>query len=248
MKGLLIKDFKLTLKVGFVYYGISLLFLVCEILNAFTNNSVVAGVAMSSVIMSTVILSYITPLMMLCDEKYGWDKYEKLLPISKKIIVAEKYIFPYLIIAGYSMINAVIMTWAYGKNYFNIYGIGSFLWHFIQTFFIGMIIPCISIPLCIKFGYVKSKYIKLAIMMIAVLAVYMNFTSYIIGDELSKFLLNFIMKCVNAILESKLMGVQLGYENEIRATLSMVINGVAIICMSGVSYFLSLVFYKKKKF
>ena len=247
MKGLLIKDFKLTLKVGFVYYGISLLFLVCEILNAFTNNSVVAGVAMSSVIMSTVILSYITPLMMLCDEKYGWDKYERILPIPKKWIVAEKYIFPFVILAVYSIISTAIITWAYGYHSFNIYGIGSFLYNLSKSFLVGIIIPCISIPLCIKFGYVKSKYIKLAIMMIAVLAVYMNFTSYIIGDELSKFLLNFIMKCVNTILESKLMGVQLGYENEIRAILSMVINGVAIICMSGISYFLSLVFYKSKK-
>ncbi|MDE5605558.1 MAG: ABC-2 transporter permease [Eubacterium sp.] len=241
MKGLLIKDFKLTLKTGFIYYGISILFLLCEIINIFNDDNFVKVISVSAIVMSTVILSYITPLIMYADEKYGWDKYEKLLPISKKIIVAEKYIFPYLILAAYSIINAAIITWAYNKHYFNIYGVGSFMSNFIKSFFIGMIIPCISIPLCIKFGYLKSKYIKLAIMLIAIFALYTNLSNYVIGDEISKVILN----SINSLSENRLIGMQFSYE--IKSAISMAINALAILIINIISYLVSLSFYRSDK-
>lgn len=236
MKGLLIKDFKISFKTGYIYYGISLLFLICEIIAIFHNDNFVRGISTLSIVASTIQLSYISPLIMYSDEKYRWNKYEKSLPISKKIIVAEKYIFPYLVIAAYSMINAAIMTWAYGDYHFNIYGFSSFLWYFIKSFFIGMIIPCISIPLCIKFGYLKSKYIKLAIMLLPLLALYTNLSDYIIGNGISKLITNSIKGLFS--IENQF---------EINGMISIAINLSAMILINVISYFLSLSFYKRGK-
>lgn len=164
------------------------------------------------------------------DEKYGWDKYEIILPISKQILVAEKYIVPYIIIAFAAFTNSVIFSTFLGLS-----TVSHFINWFLYQFSLGMIIPLFAIPLYYKFGYYKSKF-----MLIIVIFIAMSFSIFDIqlGNSISSKIVEFLNIQTNSYQFNF-------YFNQF---LKNFFNLLFIAILNLISYSLSLFFYKRKEF
>lgn len=151
MKGLLIKDFYM-IKRQF------LLFLIVPVLFFFL--SLYMGDSGYFSYYSVAILSILPISIIGYDEAYKWNKYEIILPVSRKSIVAEKYIFTLILVIPILLIESIIIMITFNWSAENII-------HWISlTLFCGLIIPSIMLPVVMKFGYHKGKIINIIIIAI----------------------------------------------------------------------------------
>lgn len=115
----------------FDFYGIIVFFLVLFVIVLFLSNSV-----------SLIEETYKKGCAYLCTTPYGRDQ-----------MVLSKYVFSYLIFAGYCLI--------YGLTHLVLpkYTISLTFEKIAISFFVISVFRCILIPLEYKFGYEKAKYI-----------------------------------------------------------------------------------------
>lgn len=169
MKGLLIKDFKMAKKHGFILLLISAIFF---FITLFSNTSMYFSyysIAMLSV-MPITIIAY--------DEASKWNKFEAIIPVSKTKIVLEKYVlvlilvFPAIIFEG--LIYFLTMNFSSEK-------VLDLMFLMICSSFI---IPTVIFPIIFRFGYLKSRLIGgLIAGILAVSTTFINSAS-ITGDRL----------------------------------------------------------------
>lgn len=151
MKGLLIKDFYMIKKQFSFFMIVPVLFFTISIFMGDSAYFSYYSVAILSVLPISII-GY--------DEAYKWNKYETILPISRKSIVGEKYLLTLLLIIPMIFIESIIIIIAFSWSAQNIISWISL------TLFCGLIIPSIMLPVLMKFGYHKGKIINLIIIAI----------------------------------------------------------------------------------
>ena len=91
MKGLLKTDWYMLWKYGKITLLSCLIFLVAGSLNTTNLFFMVYPVIVGSAL-SKSLFSY--------DERSGWDRYCDALPLTRKLVVSEKYLFTLTLVAG----------------------------------------------------------------------------------------------------------------------------------------------------
>lgn len=235
MKGLLIKDLKCLFKSKYIF---TLIILLCSVaamisLKLFfeieNTPDIISSISLIQ-IFSSFFASYSVLFILQSDEKYGWNKYELILPVSKQILVAEKYVVPYIFVAIAAFSNSVIFSTFLGLS-----TVSHFINWFLYQFSLGMIIPLFAIPLYYKFGYYKSKF-----MLIIVIFIAMSFSIFDIqlGNSISSKIVEFLNIQTNSYQFNF-------YFNQF---LKNFFNLLFIAILNLISYSLSLFFYKRKVF
>ena len=150
MKGLIIKElitmFKNN-KLSFILIPVFALF------GVFNNQNMFLMIV-------PALLAMIPLGQMTHDELCHWDRYVQCLPVDKNKIVSSKYAMVIVL----SLIATVIIGAVMGIiNYRNNGSINEVIFMMICSMMIGLSVPCISIPINLKFGTAKGRIIYLII-------------------------------------------------------------------------------------
>lgn len=139
MKGLLLKDFYLTIK-----YSRFLLFfvLVYGVVGLFFSDGAVF------VILPVMLIALLPQTLYSYDEREKWTVYTQALPISRAQYVTEKYLFGACCYAGYLALMAVLHLAAGTEDYGTL---------FVMQFTIGLMVPTILMPFLFRFGTEKGR-------------------------------------------------------------------------------------------
>lgn len=143
MLGLMYKDLMISKKQS-KFLGV--VFLVYFILCEFVWHEIQPLVIMGVVFVSMIILSTFT-----WDERCNWDRYARVLPISRRKVVTEKYLLN-VIIAG-AVCAMVFLVSFVAKGTMEMMNFGQV----ITLCAVSLIIPDFSFPLVIKFGSEKGR-------------------------------------------------------------------------------------------
>lgn len=95
------------------------------------------------------------------DEISHWDLYVQALPVNKKKIVTSKY----LAVITLALLSAVLIgTIMFIIKFFDSATTNNtIVFMILSALFIGMVIPCISIPINFKFGTSRGRFVYLMI-------------------------------------------------------------------------------------
>ena len=156
MKGLITKDL-LGLRQVALTMGLLMVF---YIFLGFMNMKDSGGMMYFSIM--ALVINIMVPLS--CagyDEQCGWDSFGAALPVSKKQIVACRYIVNLLVIGFTTFVILVgnILFAAFG-------GTPSGLAEYLFTIVISLIYIAVMTPTIYKFGVQKSRFIVIAVMIV----------------------------------------------------------------------------------
>ncbi len=211
MNGLFTKEFIVTLKNNKLSLIAIPIFLTLGIIND-----------QLMFLMIVPALFSILPLgTMTYDEISHWNLYVLSLPVSKKKIVTSKYI-AVTVLAVFSAVFLGALLFIL-KNFDSTINNNMILFMLISALFIGVTIPCISIPINYKVGTTKGRFVYLLI----VGGICGIFPNIILSDAAS------ITKKLTDLTESP--------------ALLAVISVGTVTLMMLISWFLSVKIYEKKE-
>ena len=206
MKGLLLKDWYMTKKYCRAHLVIAIVFLgvaIGEVNNLFFLTYPCIFIAT----IPTVLLSY--------DERSKWDEYCGVLPVSKALVVSEKFVFgllltlPIIIVTG--IVQAIILKRVGMPDFGQVMETVSII--LLAT----ALVTSVTLPFMIKLGVEKGRI------------------AYYVMIGLATALAVFLPDIVNADLSSK---ISIGF-----APVAI----LAAIVLYAVSWYLSIMFYKKRE-
>lgn len=164
MKGLIIKDI-LNLKKGFKTVLAMLVFYILWSLKIGDTTVLIGIITLLLTMMSITSMSY--------DDFARWDKYVLATPISRKKVVASKYILGIILSASGILLStpiAYIITLFKGDMSGSQLILNSYI-----IFLISILFTCIILPLVYKFGVENSRMMMVAVAGIPmVIAYFMN--------------------------------------------------------------------------
>lgn len=149
MKGLLIKDFYVSLRTGWLYFVVTVVL----------GGIIAFGGARPFVFLAAAYLMMILPMTLLAiDERAKWNTYADTLPITRAQVVAEKYILT-LILSAFSA--AVLAVSALIAMINPMLGderpdLSSFL-STLGCFPLELALTSVCIPFVFKFGFDKGR-------------------------------------------------------------------------------------------
>lgn len=151
MKGLLIKDAILIKKYCILNFAISVLFFAISVIDP--ENILFA-------LVSVVLISLIPITINAYDEQFKWNLFEAALPLNRKTVVLEKYALLLILVLPVTVIYSLIGL------IFNDFSLEEFLFNWSVMLFTGIITPCVTIPILLKFGYIKSRVISIVVIIL----------------------------------------------------------------------------------
>lgn len=156
MKGLILKDFYVTLKRCKSYLIVSAFFIAASF---FLDNFFSDGYMF---MMLPVVIFAGLPISLLgFDEKSAWTKYSRALPYSKAQIVSAKYIFGFIfqvVMALVVLLALAIRAKTIGSE--ELSQTASVLG---RVFILSLIVPAVGLPFCFKFGTEKGRVFFMAL-------------------------------------------------------------------------------------
>lgn len=150
MKGLLLKDFYVTLKRFKLYLIIDAVFIA---MSFFIDNDGITFLVFPLVIAGTIPIS-----LLYYDERSKWVDYSGALPYSPVQIVSSKYIYGLL----FEMFIALV-TFAFLLLHTNVIGavpLEDALYMFGGIFIVSLVIPSMSLPICFRYGTEKGRIVN----------------------------------------------------------------------------------------
>ncbi len=149
MKGLLLKDFYVTVKNLKIYLIIAVFFIGSAVLDK-----------SSSFLYYISVMGGMIPITLLSiDEKNKWNEYCLTLPYSHNQIVSSKYLIGIIFSAAISVISSIILL-ILG------FSISEVLFFFVTAVLLSFVIPAICLPFSFKFGVERGRiayYVVLAL-------------------------------------------------------------------------------------
>lgn len=150
MKGLLLKDFYMAAKYLRAFYIVIVVFLVTSV---FANNAEYAFFSVFPMVLaglsSITLLSY--------EEHSKWNVYSNVLPVSRKMLVAEKYIW----VLASVIIMSILSTLAHLIS-MSINGnvvLSGVLGNIALFMSLGLFGPSIMLPFIFKYGVEKGRIV-----------------------------------------------------------------------------------------
>lgn len=155
MKGLLLKDFYVTMKSCKMFFVIDAFFIVMSfvLFDSFNDSFIFL---MYPVLMSGVL----TINLLSFDEKFKWTKYSGALPYSPAQIVSSRYLFGFIFqVLTALIVFLALVVWA---NTIGGVTLSEAAFALGRMFTISLIIPSVSLPFCFKFGVEKGRIFYMA--------------------------------------------------------------------------------------
>lgn len=97
--------------------------------------------------LSSTLISY--------EDKEKWPLFAGTLPISRKQIVAERYLFTLMLVAASTVIGGIVLL-SYSLRGLNEYVNPSLL---VQTFSTALVMPSLLLPVTYRYGVEKGRYL-----------------------------------------------------------------------------------------
>lgn len=149
MRGLLLKDFYMTVKYCKMFFLVDLFFIVFSFFPMKDNVIFMLFPAVMSGVISITMLSY--------DERCKWTSYSGALPYSNAQIVSEKYLFGLIIQAATALVIFGVMLIRInlmGGTEFTIFDAAQMVG---AMFFVSLVMPAFCLPFCFGFGAEKGR-------------------------------------------------------------------------------------------
>lgn len=141
MKALLIKDFYLMIKTCKMFFIMIL---------AFFAMGIFIPERSAIYLYAVIFIGMLSHSLLAIEERDGSDKYYLICPVSKKQIVAEKYVFSAIMVTV--MITAIaVLEMIKNTN------MSAILFILSLAIALGLIFPSISMPIMFRYGYAKGK-------------------------------------------------------------------------------------------
>lgn len=155
MKGLLIKDYKTVITQG---KFLLLIYLFYTVFAAVTGNFSMLGT------MSVIFCAIMPITAMAYDERSKWDKFSITLPVSRKTVVFERYLF------GLTLIIPVILIGSVLEAVFTEAAVRKILSSAALSVSLGLIMMSLILPLTHKFGVEKGRLVMMVVIFSASIA------------------------------------------------------------------------------
>lgn len=143
MKGLLIKDLCLIWKTSKMF-----ILMLCVIF-AF---SAISPMNLNMYCFAFVLIGILTNSLMGIEERDGSDKYFLFLPVSRKLIVAEKYVLSALLISVPTLLMIAI-------EFINSTPLMQIAVMVLIAIVFGLVFPIICLPLTFRFGFFRARVV-----------------------------------------------------------------------------------------
>ncbi len=137
MKALLIKDFYLMIKTCKMFFIMIL---------AFFAMGIFIPERSAIYLYAVIFIGMLSHSLLAIEERDGSDKYYLICPVSKKQIVAEKYVFSAIMVTAIAVLELIKNT-----------NMSAILFILSLAIALGLIFPSISMPIMFRFGYAKGK-------------------------------------------------------------------------------------------
>ena len=146
MKGLLLKDWYLTIK----YSRFLLLFAaIYGVIGVFQEDFAAFS------ILPVMLIALLPQTLFSYDEREKWTEYAQALPVSRAQYVTEKYLFGACCYAAYLALLAILYLAAGTEDYGTL---------FAMQFSIGLLAPSVLLPFLFRFGAEKGRMGYLIVM------------------------------------------------------------------------------------
>ncbi len=163
MKGLILKDLLVLRKIAVLYLMIELVLLAAAIFNP--------GM-MTFAVLYFLILAMMLPITAIAyDERAGWEKYALTMPVTRKKLVASKYLLG-LILLGISLVLMILFI-IFAYEFLATYSV-----NYIETILrlalavvVGCLFLSVLMPIMLKLGTEKGRIVMLLMIFIPVGAV-----------------------------------------------------------------------------
>ena len=145
MKALLLKDWYMLIKYGRTLLIVLGVFIVGSAFATDTYFLLMYPVLLASVF-STSLISY--------DEKFGWLRYAETMPISRRLVVSEKYAITLLLSAAVLILTLLVRVPAIVAGKLDLSAFGGLVVLMAASSFIA---PSLILPIMFKFGMEKGR-------------------------------------------------------------------------------------------
>lgn len=219
MRGLIIKDF---LYLKNTWKNLVIVFIGSLLISIALGNYLIAICALPLILLTNTINTFQT------DEFFNTDSYTLSLPLSRRQIITARYIYTFIMVLAAFFVGLVLFYLIHFIIRPNHNGLNTdMLKYLIMLEGTSLLVDSIFYPVIYKVGCEKSRLVLLSIVMLllgigSVLSVYVNVFDKDFIDFVA--IINFIQK--NGVMVLSII-----------VTISIVI-----------SYFLSILFYKKRDF
>lgn len=150
MKGLLLKDFYVTMKNCKMFFIVDAIFIAMSFaLSDSFNDSFIF-------LMYPVLMSGVLAITLLSfDEKFKWTKYSGALPYSTAQIVSSKYIFGFIIQVLTTLV--VFLALVIRVNTFGDVALSEASVMLGRMVIVSLVVPSVGLPFCFRFGTEKGR-------------------------------------------------------------------------------------------
>ena len=145
MKALLLKDWYMLIK-----YGRTLLI----VLGAFIVGSAFATDTYFLLMYPVLLASVFSTSLISYDEKFGWLRYAETMPISRRLVVSEKYVITLLLSAAVLILTLLVRVPAIVAGKLDLSAFGGLVVLMAASSFVA---PSLILPIMFKFGMEKGR-------------------------------------------------------------------------------------------
>lgn len=219
MRGLIIKDF---LYLKNTWKNLLIIFIGSVLISIALGNYLLAICALPLILLTNTINTFQT------DEFFNTDSYTLSLPLTRKQIISARFIYTFIMVITSFFVGLVIYYLVYFIAKPNYNGLNTdMLKYLIMLEGTSLLVDSIFYPIIYKVGCEKSRLVLLSIVMLllgigSILSVYINVFDKDFIDFVS--IINYIQR----------NGVQ--------------VLSILVVISITISYFLSIMFYKKRDF
>lgn len=219
MRGLIIKDF---LYLKNTWKNLLIIFIGSVLISIALGNYLLAICALPLILLTNTINTFQT------DEFFNTDSYTLSLPLTRKQIISARFIYTFIMVITSFFVGLVIYYLVYFIAKPNYNGLNTdMLKYLIMLEGTSLLVDSIFYPIIYKVGCEKSRLVLLSIVMLllgigSILSVYINVFDKDFIDFVS--IVNYIQR----------NGVQ--------------VLSILVVISITISYFLSIMFYKKRDF
>lgn len=150
MKGLLLKDFYMTVKYCKVIFLLDIVFIAASFFS-WRNITFLLFPVVFSGMLSITLLSL--------DERCKWTSYSGALPYSSAQIVSAKYLFGLIVQAAISLVIFLVLLVRIGYPGGAEMNIGNAAVPVAGMFVISLVTPALCLPFCFRFGTEKGRIV-----------------------------------------------------------------------------------------
>lgn len=219
MRGLIIKDF---LYLKNTWKNLLIIFIGSVLISIALGNYLLAICALPLILLTNTINTFQT------DEFFNTDSYTLSLPLTRKQIISARFIYTFIMVITSFFVGLVIYYLVYFIAKPNYNGLNTdMLKYLIMLEGTSLLVDSIFYPIIYKVGCEKSRLVLLSIVMLllgigSILSVYINVFDKDFIDFVS--IINYIQR----------NGVQ--------------VLSILVVISITISYFLSIMFYKKRDY